>query len=299
MELRHLRYFVGVAEELHFGRAAARLGISQPPLSQQIRLLEDELGVSLFERTSRRVQLTEPGRLFLEEARRTLAQADHAVEIARRAEAGETGSLSIAFTTSVPFAPIIASALFAFRESHPTVHLDLAEMLRPEQVSAVMDRRIDIGFIRDAEAPAIPEPLVSLQVLEEPLVIAMRSDHPLAASRAPVALRDLAGVPMILYSRHLGIGFNDRLTELFQEAGLTPNITQEVNGVASLLGLVTAGFGITVLSRSLTALRPDNIVYRQFDEPRAITGLWLIHRAELSPSGRQFVALLQREIAAA
>jgi DNA-binding transcriptional LysR family regulator len=296
LELRHLRYFVGVAEELHFGRAAARLGISQPPLSQQIRLLEEELGVPLFERTSRRVALTEPGRLFLAEARRTLEQADHAIDTARRAEAGETGELGIAFMTSVPFVPLVAGTMFAYSEAYPGVRLNLAELGRDEQFAGLVDRRIDIGFIRDADRPGLPPNLTAICVQEEPLLVAMRHDHRLGGSDTPLRVTDLAEERFILYSRHLGAGFNERLGEIFSEVGLTLRGVQEVSGIASLLGLVGAGFGITVLARSLSALHPEDIVYRVLDAPGAISRLWLVHRAEMAPTARRFVAMIDAEM---
>jgi DNA-binding transcriptional LysR family regulator len=156
MELRHLRYVVALAEELHFGRAAARLGISQPPLSQQIQALEAELGARLFERSNRRVALTEVGRLFLEQARMVLAAADRAAEVARRAQRGEIGEIRIAFTASAPFTTLIPQTIFAFRRSHPDVHLQLQEMPTRQQIEALAERRLQIGFLRNPTFPPVP-----------------------------------------------------------------------------------------------------------------------------------------------
>ena len=294
MELRHLRYFVGVAEELHFGRAAARLGISQPPLSQQIRALESELGVFLFERTSRRVDLTEAGRLFLVEARRTLDQAEHAKSVARRAEQGEIGDLAVGFITSVPLTPIMSRALFDFRAAYPEVHLQLAEMSRGMQIAGLLERTLDAGFIRGVEAPQLPEPLVATMLFEEQLLVAMRSDHPLASSTSPLRVIDLAAESFVLYDRNLGAGFNEHLTLLCRIAGFEPRLVQEVGALTSLLGLVVAGFGLTVISRSLTVLQLDNLVYRPLDEPNAVSRLWLVHRAEMSPTCCRFAAIVTR-----
>ncbi|HET8613218.1 MAG TPA: LysR substrate-binding domain-containing protein [Sphingomonas sp.] len=292
MELRHLRYFVRVAEELHFGRAADLLGISQPPLSQQIRALELELGVDLFDRTSRRVRLTEAGRLFLAEARRTLDQAAHAVDIARRVQSGETGELAIGFGTSVPLISFVTRALLEYRAAYPAVHLTLGEMSRDAQIAGIAEGRIDLGLFRGFDPPSLPESLIAKRLWDEDIRIAMRDDHPLAASGKPVRLAEIADEPFVLYEPDLGAGFTDHLGLLFRRAGRQLRVAQEVSGLTSLLGLVAAGFGITALSRSLSRLRLDHLVCRRLDEPDAVSRLWLIHRESLSPAARRFTALL-------
>ncbi|MDB5690476.1 MAG: Transcriptional regulator, LysR family [Sphingomonas bacterium] len=292
MELRHLRYFVAVAEELHFGRAAVRLGITQPPLSQQIAALEEELGVTLFERTSRHVALTGPARLFLTEARKTLAQAAHAIDIARRAQQGEVGELSIGFSSSVPFTPVVVEALSAFRESRPAVRLNLTEMPRGEQIDALVQDRIDIGFIRGFETPALSIPINVRMLLTEPLLVAMRSDHPLAAQKRLPTIDDLRDAPFVLYQRTFGAGFNEHLTQLCARAGFTPRVVQEATGLSTLLGLVAAGMGITILTRSLGVLHPENIVFRTLDDPEALSKLWLLYGNRLSTAAQAFVDLI-------
>jgi DNA-binding transcriptional LysR family regulator len=292
MELRHLRYFVAVAEELHFGRAARRLGISQPPLSQQIKALEDEIGVPLFERTSREVALTGPGRLFLLEARKALAQALHAIDIARRAQQGEVGELSIGFSSSVPFTPVVVNALSAFRESRPSVRLNLTEMPRGEQIEALAQERIDIGFIRGFETPSLSIPINVRMLLTEPLLVAMRSDHPLAAQEQLPTIDDLRGASFVLYQSTFGAGFNEHLTRLCNRAGFEPRVVQEATGLSTLLGLVAAGMGITVLTRSLGTLHPENIVFRTLDDPEAWSKLWLLYRARRSTAAQAFVDLI-------
>jgi DNA-binding transcriptional LysR family regulator len=171
MDLRHLRYFIRVAEEMHFGRAALRLGISQPPLSQQIRALEEELGVRLFDRTSRRVRLTEAGRLFEPEARRTLEQAERATQVARRSLRGEIGQLRLGFTTSGPFVPQVANALYHFRQRYPDVELTLRELARDEQIAGVHNQELDIGIIRDFEPPSLPDTMTAHRLLTEDMVL--------------------------------------------------------------------------------------------------------------------------------
>ncbi|MDI1295556.1 MAG: LysR substrate-binding domain-containing protein, partial [bacterium] len=289
MDLRHLRYFLCVAEEMHFGRAALRLGISQPPLSQQIRALEEELGVRLFDRTSRRVRLTEAGALFAPEARQTLAQAERAMQVARMAQRGEVGHLALGFTTSGPFVPRVARALYRFRQSHPDVELTLREQGRDEQIEGVRKGELDIGIVRDVEPPLLPPGLVSHCLLTEDMVLTMRDDHPLAIQPAAPRIADLAGVPLVLYDALSGAGFNEYFQALCGQAGVVPRIAHEARSLATMLGLVAAGFGPTIIARSLARLHVDNVVNRPF-EPPITSSLWLIHGTDLSPTGTAFRA---------
>jgi DNA-binding transcriptional LysR family regulator len=293
MELRHLRYFVRVAEELHFGRAAVKLGITQPPLSQQIRALEEELGIELFDRTSRRVRLTDAGAIFLVEARRTLDQARHAVDIARRIQQGEEGELAIGFATSVPFVALVSESFARFRAERPTVHLTLKELGRDAQIAEVRERTLDLGFIRGTDRPALPGSLVSTLVQEEPLVVALRGDHPLALEDRPLAVSDIADQPFVMFSADIGTGFNEQIEMLFAREGRELRTVQDVNSIASMLGLVAAGLGITVTSASLSSLRADGVVNRPLIGDGAVSRLWLIRGTELSPIARTFIRMLQ------
>jgi DNA-binding transcriptional LysR family regulator len=222
IELRHLRYFVAVADELHFGRAAERLGMSQPPLSQQIRQLEGEMDVRLFLRDSRRVELTEAGRAFLTEARAILARVDEAVEQARRAQRGETGELRIGMTRATPLSPQIPAAIFAFRRQSPAVHLHLLEMNTLQQIDALLDHRLDLGIIRKR---ALPEALASQALFRDPLAVVMRGDHPALASLDPqhpaLPLRLLAQEPFVTFDRSAGAGIHDQVIALCSRAGFT------------------------------------------------------------------------------
>ena len=299
MELRHFRYFVHVAEELHFGRAALRLGISQPPLSQQIRLMEEEIGTPLFERTSRRVVLTEAGRLFLIEARRVLEQAGHAIDVARRVASGESGEVTVGFSSSVPFATVVAQSLSAFRGVYPGVRLNLSEMARGAQIAALAAERIDIGLIRGVEPPIIPPTMRATLLTTEPLLVAMRSDHRLALAPRDPTMGDLRHEGFVLYQPELGAGFNEHLARLCARAGFVPNVVQEVTGPATLLGLVAAGMGITILTRSLGALHPENMVSRPLDDAEALSRLWLIRRGRISEAASHFIDLLEAASAVA
>jgi DNA-binding transcriptional LysR family regulator len=291
MELRHLRYFVGVAEELHFGRAAARLGISQPPLSQQIMALEGQLGVQLLDRSSRSVVLTDAGTLFLREARLTLAQADRAIMVARRAARGELGELRIGFNASAPFVPAIAGAIHDFRIARPDVHLTLAELPEPELRDALAEHSVEIGFLRSFRQPELAPDLTARLVLREGLVVAMRPDHPLAA-RDTVSVLDLHRQSMIFYQRGLTGGFTDQLQRLMRAAEVEPIVAQEVREVSTMFGLVAAGVGITIVARSLRALQAVNVVYRNFDEPEANSAMWLVHQQRVSEAGGHFLDML-------
>lgn len=292
MELRHLRYFVGVAEELHFGRAAARLGISQPPLSQQIIALEEELGVQLFIRTSRNVGLTEAGLLFLPEARATLLQADRAVAVAHRAARGELGELTVGFNPSAPFVPAVGRAIHDYRVTWPDVHLTLAELSGPELRQALEEHSVEIGFLRSFHPPGLTPPLSASLVLREGMVVAMRPDHELAG-RDKIKLNDLHRKSMILYQRGLTGGFTEQLQRLMRTAGVEPIVAQEVREVSTMFGLVAAGVGLTIVASSLRALQPSQLVYRDFDEPEANSAMWLVHRQPLSEAGRHFLSALE------
>ncbi|MBX8516263.1 LysR family transcriptional regulator [Pseudomonas cichorii] len=291
MELRHLRYFIAVAEELHFGRAAQTLGISQPPLSQQIQTLEQELGARLFDRTNRRVQLSEAGRLFLEEARGVLAQVDKAADVARRAQLGELGELKIGFTASAPFTSSIPQAIFSFRQKYPAVHLALKEMTSKDVAEQLEDRSIQVGIMRPL---ALPDSLVSFELLREPLVAIMRSDHPLAAcSEQGLYMSELATEPFVFFPRTYGSGLYAQILELARDAGFSPLITQEAGEVMTIIGLVAAGLGVTVLPASYQRMRIEGVVYRTLLDPAATSAVWLVQRKdEQSPMAKAFFELV-------
>jgi DNA-binding transcriptional LysR family regulator len=296
MELRHMRYFVCVAEEMHFGRAAQRLGISQPPLSQQIRALEEELGTPLFERTSRRVRLTEAGRLFLPEARAALAQVERAAEVARASQRGEIGRLRLGFTASGPFVPKIADALYAFRQERPHVELVIQELGRDMQIEAIDQDRLDIGIVRAADPLVLPSGLRSRCVYKEEMLLTLREDHALALRETAVAISDLADIPFVLYGATGGAGFNENFFALCEEAGFRPRIAAEASSFATLLGLVAAGFGATVLARSLVRLHVESLVFRDITPP-VTSRLWMIHKDHLPPAAAAFRdSLLTEEV---
>lgn len=296
MELRHLRYFIAVAEELHFGRAAERLGISQPPLSQQIQALEEEIGARLFERTNRRVELTDAGRLFLDESRQVLAQVDKAVLLARRAHLGELGELKIGFTSSAPFTSTIPSSIHAFRKAYPDVHLDLQEMSSRQVLKALLEESLQVGVIRPL---ALPDAVHWVELFREPLVAVLRADHPLAAgSEDGLAIAALAEEPFVFFPRSYGTGLYDQVIALTRQAGFSPRIAQEASEAMTIIGLVSAGLGVSILPASFRCTRVDGVVYRTLSDPEATTAVWLVRRQnEGSPLALSFIDLVTREAA--
>jgi len=293
MELRHLRYFIAVAEELHFGRAAEVLGISQPPLSQQIQALEQELGARLFDRTNRRVELSEAGRLFLQEARLVLAQVDKAADVARRAQLGELGELKIGFTSSAPFNSTIPQAIFAFRQAFPVVHLNLREMSSKTVADGLMDESIEVGLMRPL---ALPEALSVVELMHEPLVAVLSAKHPLASgSEEGMYLSELALEPFVFFPRSYGSGLYAQLLTLARQAGFSPHFAQEAGEAMTIIGLVAAGLGVSVLPASYQRIRIDGVVYRPLLDPDAVSAVWLVQRKDQkSPMAKAFIELLTR-----
>jgi DNA-binding transcriptional LysR family regulator len=256
LEHRTLRYFVAVAEELHFGRAAMRLHIAQPPLSQQIRKLEEKLGVQLFRRTPRRVSLTHAGEVFLERVRPLLAGAEEAARAAQRANRGEIGRLVIGFIHAA-FYVLLPRILREFRTSHPEVELVLRELTHPEQTTALKDGSIHFGFLR----PPLTEPGLDAQVLmRERFVAAVPEDHPLAARRT-VPLRALAHEPIVTFTPTRSPLYG-QIVGGCMRAGFTPRIVQEAAHIDTQIGLVRAGIGIALLPDSAREIHMDKLVYR-------------------------------------
>lgn len=279
MDLRDLACFVAVAEELHFGRAAERLHMAQPPLSRRIRALEDELGAPLFRRNRRRVALTDPGAALLAEARTVLAGVERARAAVAGALRGERGHLQIGFTGSAPFNGMIPRIIDALRRRHPGISVTLLELPTPEQVPALLDGRLDAGFLRPAGAAG--EPRLALRpVLSEPLVVALRDDHPLAG-RPAIVLADLAEEPFVLYPRSVGSALHDLVEALCRQAGFRPAVAQEARQMATLIGLVAAGLGVTLVPASIRAVHSEGVAYRPLAGIGADAGLdlALAHRA--------------------
>jgi DNA-binding transcriptional LysR family regulator len=264
VELRHLRSFLAVAEELHFGRAAARLHISQPPLSQQIRRLEDEVGARLFRRTNRRVQLTSAGRAFLNEARQAIASAERAVGAAQRAERGEIGELVVGYVMSATYGPF-PEMIRRFRKRLPEVDLKLRNLRSVHQSQALRDRRIDVGLVR----PHAADSRIEYETLwREPVVVALPSDHPLA-HRPAVDIADLATDIFLIAPAEDTAAFHDEVFALCRRAGFTPRVEEGVPDVQAALALVAAGLGVHAVAAALQRFRRRGVIYRPL-RPRSL-----------------------------
>ena len=272
MELRHLRAFVAVAEERHFGRAAERLHMAQPPLSQQIRRLERELKVELFHRTTRRVELAPAGTVLYERAKQILSDADGAADEAQRAARGEVGRLAFGFTGSATYAllPKLATAL---RTQLPGVELELqGEMLTPAQVSGLEDGSLDLGLLR----PPVRRPGLKVEpVLTEPLVAVLPQQHPLAKHGA-IDVADLEHEPFVAYPSHFRSVLHDAVE---RACGFKPNVALEVSETATLVSFVAAGIGVSLVPRTVTRFTVEGAVYRPLSKPTQVE-LALAYRQE-------------------
>lgn len=257
MELRHLRYFIAVAEERNIGRAASRLHISQPPLTRQIQQLEEELGVQLFNRTPRGMELTPAGELLLDEARNINAVIEQATERTQRAGQGKFGRLDVAIFGSA-ILDTIPRLLADFRETYPDVKVVLHSMRKEEQLEALRQRRISVGFNR----LITPSPDYTLELITtETLLLALPENHPLA-QHASVDFKALANVPLILYPTGGRPNFIDKALSLFQQTGVEPNIAQEVGDAVTAVSLVSKGFGVSLVPQSSKALSLPGLTYR-------------------------------------
>ncbi|HZU00800.1 MAG TPA: LysR family transcriptional regulator [Ktedonobacteraceae bacterium] len=275
MELRHLRYFVAVAEELHFGKAATRLAIVQPSLSQQIRQLEDELGFPLFQRTKRSVELTEAGKVFLSAARSILAQVHEAKRAAQRAYRGEEGRLVVGYISSSTY-DLLPLMLRVYRERFPHVEVVLRELTTYEQVRALEEEYIQVGLLR----LPINVPLLDIEIVrQEPIVCVLPEEHPLAA-RERIAVPLLAQEPFVLQSRHRGAGYYVELMKLCLNSGFSPNVIQEVTELHAIVGLVAAGIGVSLVPLSAQNIRSQGVVYRELEGTAPMTEMAVAWRRD-------------------
>lgn len=290
IELRHLRYFVAVAEELHFGRAAARLRISQPPLSQQIQILEKQLEVLLFARNNRSVALTQAGEQFLRDSRHILSLVDEAAARAQRLHQGQSGELKIGFTSSAPFIKKVSQSLSTFRRSYPDVHIQMREINTREQIVPLIEGTLELGLMRNTR---LPDTLCWTPVLHEPLLLLVHRLHPLAQSSA-VSLRQLSDEPFVFFDSTVGTGLFDDILGLLKRHDVTPHITQEVGEAMTIISLVSAGLGISILPASFQRVGLSDVVWLPIVESDARSALWLVwvkHRT-LSEAAKHIYSLL-------
>jgi DNA-binding transcriptional LysR family regulator len=271
MELRHLRYFIAVADNLHFTRAAIQLHMAQPPLSQQIHALEQELDAPLFHRLGRRIELTDAGTSFRDDARNILAEVERAALRARRARDGDIGRLSLGFTESASFSRIVTGTIHAYQINFPEVKLSLAQNQSAALGAMLISREIDVAFLRP---PIEREDLLTFRLLRrERTIVALPSDHRLAGTDQ-VSLADLRQDAFVSYPRTTGPGLSDQVIAACAAQGFTPKLGQSAPRLSATINLVAAGFGVSIVPESLRQLQPDGVVYRALaDGPEALLGL--------------------------
>ena len=297
MDLRLLRYFVVVAEELNVTRAAARLGIQQAPLSQQIKLFERTLGAQLFRRKPRGVELTEAGSALRNEAASIFASVERAVDTVIRASRGEQGEIRIGLTTSAGFHPLPPQAIRSFRRANPTVKIAFEQNSTPGLIGALQAGRVDVAFIRTAIGQ--PAGIRVLPLIEEPMVVALPSGHPLASRKNGngLTLKSLAHEKFIGYPRAAGAGLYDSVIAACIASGFSPDIAHEAPQIVTTLNLVAAGMGISVVPSSMQRLRLDAVVYRPMSGPHTPKGqLNLAVRDDtLASPANAFLALVRKD----
>src|SRR5262245_35529204 len=258
LNLQRLRYFVAVAEELHFGRAAVRLGIAQPPLTQQVQKLEDELGFPVFSRRSRKTTLTEAGQVLLDEAGRILRSCDEAIEHVRRAGRGETGRLTLGTPPSVMLTRLPA-VIRRYRQRYPDVHFTLRELSTSAIADALGTAAIDVGLLREMASVG---PLTAKPLLREAVVAVLPKGHALAR-RARLSLAHLADEPFVLFPRRLGEVFYDRLLSYCLDVGFAPHVVQEATQWQSVVTCVETGLGVSLAPACVERFKWPGVVYRR------------------------------------
>ncbi|HUQ76382.1 MAG TPA: LysR family transcriptional regulator [Burkholderiales bacterium] len=291
-DLRRLRYFVAVAERLHFGRAAEALHISQPPLSRAIRALEDELGVALFARTRRRVELTAEGTRLLEETRRLTGHLERTVHDLRAMAAGRHARLRIGFVSLADYG-VLPGLLKAYKTAQPGVRLALREMLSPDQAAALAAGELDFGLLLPPVTGAAR--LEHIVVQRERFVLALPARHALARGTGALRLRELAGEPFVMIPRQIAPRLYDIVTQLAAQAGMSLNVAQEAIQMQTVVSLVSSGLGAAIVPASVANLGRRGVVYRDLADRHPRLDLWLAwRRAPLGEAAAQFIAHARR-----
>ena len=290
IELTHLRYFAVVAEELHFGRAALKLGVSQPPLTQQIQRLEQRIGFALFERSTRRTALTEAGGALLPIARAVLADVDRGIDAAQRAGRGESGQLVVGTPPSVMLAGL-PKVIRWFRRKLPAVDLRLCEMSTAAVIESLAAGSVDVGFLR---SPELPQGLQELFRFQENVVILLPAHHPLA-KKQQLKLEQLAAEPFVFFPRRLGDAFYDELLDHCRKAGFTPNVVQEATQWSTVASLVEAGLGVSIGPASIARLAARGCISRVLPGKRT-TVLIASQKQRLTPTAEQFAQACRTQL---
>ena len=290
MNIRHLEFFVVLAEELHFRRSAERLGITQAPLSLAIQSLEAELGARLFHRTRRTVSLTEAGLALVDDARAILARIEHAKESVWETVSGDVGRLRVGFTNASSLSPLFPRLIHAYRTQRPKVNISLLELSSSLQIEAIEQRELDGGLLRLPDNTPRAE-LVFTPLMEEPLLVAMHAGHRLAKA-ASIKIRDLRGEPFIAYPRAAGVAISQQTLALCAKRGFEPQVVQEAQQASTLIGLTATGLGIALVPATLRAIAVPGVLFRTLDETDTTTTLYIAHRyGDANARAMQFVEL--------
>jgi DNA-binding transcriptional LysR family regulator len=290
MELRHLRYFIAVADELNFSRAAERLGITQPQLSQHIKALESELGVQLCDRKQRPLQLTAAGQAFLEDAKSTLSTLEQVVRKTQRIHQGEIGSLIVGFTSSMAN-DILPDILRTFRQDCPNISLILREASSGSQIQDLRDRQTDLAFVYQTPAMTEIQSLEMALLSQQTLVAVLPQSHPLT-TQSTIAMMDLEHEEFIMPLRPIVSGLSEQIYALCDQAGFVPKVAQEAIFMMTILGLVASEMGISILPSSVQNLQREGVTYRPIQEESISNPLAIAWRQEnSSPILQQFIAV--------
>jgi len=289
MELRHLRYFLAVAEELNFTRAAKRLNIAQPPLTRQIRMLEEEMGIVLIDRSSYRIELTRAGAAFAAETAKILGELRLAVVHAKRAARGALGQVRVGFTESASFNPLVTTAFRSFRAHHPEIEVSLEERQSVELCKGLREERIDVAFVRP---PLTNQDDIALDILqEEDMLVVVPNTHRLARARL-VDLRDLQNESFILYPRAVRPGLADAVVAACERAGFSPRVEQYAPQLSATINLVAASLGISIVPQSMRGLQPNAVAYIPLRGRPVRAQLGIAYRkGESAPAVLQFIEL--------
>lgn len=292
MELRHLRYYIIVAEQLHFGRAAKLLNISQPPLSNQIKNLEEEIGVQLLIRNNKEVRITPAGQHFLEAARTCIATLDKEIAFTQRIAQGKEGSISIGFSGTMSF-HLIPSIVKDFKRSHPGIDIRLQQLTTHNQIVGLIHGTIDVGFL---VSPVSDKRIDNITILEEHFVACLPKSHSLATTNQEVDVSKLSNENWVMTPREAGHGYYDAIMALCKEHGFKPNVIQTAQEQQTLVALVAAEMGVTLLPHSATYIKNDHVVYKSINSDVQKVSSMAWNSNLLTDTARFFIQYIESKI---
>lgn len=292
MELRHLRYYIVVAEQLHFGRAAKLLNISQPPLSTQIKHLEEEIGVQLLIRNNKEVRITPAGQHFLEAAKNCITTLDKEIAFTQRIAQGKEGAISIGFSGTMSF-HLIPSIVKDFKRSHPGIDIRLQQLTTHNQIVGLIHGTIDVGFL---VAPVLDKRIDNITILEEHFVACLPKSHPLATCSQVIDVSKLCDENWVMTPREAGHGYYDAIMSLCKEQNFIPNVIQTAQEQQTLVALVAAEVGVTLLPHSATYIKNDHVVYKEINSDVKKVSAMAWNSSLLTDAARFFIQYIEEKI---